>query len=172
MDFEEAVESHRRAVLAYAYTCCRDMTLAEDIVQEACLTAYRKRDSYRPEADFGSWLISIARFIWLRECEKRGIRARAMTYIEENASELFTPELYEEEVWQSEKAALKECLKKLSVEDRKIIESHFVSCWKYEKIADQLHKTLTWVKVRMYRLRKALRKCIQKSTGRDGLAIS
>ncbi|MDX1680656.1 MAG: RNA polymerase sigma factor [Akkermansiaceae bacterium] len=161
-EFEHAIQTHRRSVLAYAYTCCKDMALAEDIVQEACLTAHQKRDSYRPDASFSSWLISIARFIWLRECEKRGIRARAMNYIEKNAETLFTPELYEEEQWQHEKAALRTCLKKLPAEDRRIIEDHFVKCRKYAAIAESISRTLTWVKVRMYRLREALRNCIRE----------
>ena len=161
-EFEQAIKTHRRAVLAYAYTCCRDMALAEDIVQEACLTALKKRDSYRPDASFSSWLISMARFIWLRECEKRGIRARALNYIEENAESLFTPELYEEEQWQSEKAALKSCIQKLPPEDRRIIEDHFVKCRKYDTIAKSISRSLTWVKVRMYRLREALRNCIRE----------
>ncbi len=87
--FEKAIEEHRRSILAYAYTCSRDMSFAEDIVQETCVTAFKKRDSYNPESKFSSWLISIARFVWLRECEKRGIRARAMNYLHEHAETIF-----------------------------------------------------------------------------------
>lgn len=162
-EFEKAIEENRRAVLAYAYTCSRDMDLAEDIVQETCLTALRKKDSYMPDANFTSWLISIARFIWFREREKRGIRDRAMKYLEDNAEELFTKDLYEEQKWQSEKKALTECMKKLPLSDRKIIDSHFIHLMKYEDIAKQMQRTLTWVKVRMHRLREALRKCIHGS---------
>jgi RNA polymerase sigma-70 factor, ECF subfamily len=160
--FEEAIRTHRRAVLAYVYTCTRDMALAEDIVQDACLTALKKRETYRPDASFSSWLISIARFIWLRECEKRGVRSRALSYIEENAESLFSAELYEEEQWQSEKVALKTCIQKLPAEDRQIIEDHFVKCRKYDAIAKSVSRSLTWVKVRMHRLRKALRNCIRE----------
>lgn len=158
---EEAIKTHRRAVLAYIYTCSKDMATAEDVVQEACLTAFKKRDTYQPDASFGSWLTSIARFIWLRECEKRGVRARAMPYLEENATTLFNPELYEEKQWQSEKEALKICLKKLPAEDHKIIEDHFVKSHKYAQIAESTSRTLAWVKVRMYRLRETLRNCIR-----------
>jgi RNA polymerase sigma-70 factor (ECF subfamily) len=120
-EFEEAIAAHRRSILAYAYTCCRNMTLAEDIVQEACLTAYRKRDTYDPNAKFGSWLISIARFIWLRECDKRGVRSRAMNYLHDNADSIFDAQVYAEEPWQQEKAALRKCVEKLEPQDRKII---------------------------------------------------
>ena len=54
-EFETLCSQHRRAILAYAYTCSRDMHLAEDIVQETLLVAHKKRDQYFPEADFGAW---------------------------------------------------------------------------------------------------------------------
>jgi DNA-directed RNA polymerase specialized sigma24 family protein len=82
----------------------------------------------------------------------------------EKAETLFTSDLYEEDQWQAEKVALKGCVQKLSSIDRSIIESHFVKCWKYAQIAETVNKTLSWVKVRMHRLRESLRNCVRTAT--------
>jgi RNA polymerase sigma-70 factor, ECF subfamily len=171
-EFEQAIELHRRAILAYAYTCSRDMHLAQDIVQETCVIALNKRDKYWPEANFGAWLISIARHVWLRECEKRQIRQKAMEYLHENAATLFAPEHYTEEHWQAEKQALKQCIQKLPELDRTIIEEHFVRHLKYEEIAAKISKSLSVVKVRMFRLREALRECVNSVVKAQETSVS
>ncbi|GEM_PF-2890023 len=160
-EFNEALSLNRRPLLAYVYSCCQNLSLAEDIVQETLMTAHRKRESYEEQASFRGWLFAIARFVWLRHCEKKGIHARAMQYLHDHAETLFTPELYEEEDWKAEKRALQDCVSKLNAEDRSLIDSHFVTGQKYAQIAKQLNRSLSWVKVRMYRVRELLRRCVQ-----------
>jgi RNA polymerase sigma-70 factor, ECF subfamily len=159
--FEQLCQDHRQALLAYAYTCSRDLHLAEDIVQEALLIALRKREHYFPDADFGAWLIAIARNVWFRERERRGIRERASRYLHDHAAELFEAQHYEPVMWERERAALRRCLSKLGDGDRSLITAHFSGGEQYQTIADRLSRTLSWVKVRMFRLRAALLTCVK-----------
>ena len=57
-EFANRCNEHRRDLLYYAFTCSRDLALAEDIVQEALVIAVNKREFYFPEADLKAWLIS------------------------------------------------------------------------------------------------------------------
>jgi len=154
--FERLCQDHRQALLAYAYTCSRDLHLAEDIVQEALLIALRKREHYFPDADFGAWLIAIARNVWFRERERRNIRERASRYLHDHADELFEAQAYEPIAWEQERSALRRCLSKLAEGDRGLITAHFTGGDSYQTIAERLSRTLSWVKVRMFRVRAAL----------------
>lgn len=171
-DFEQLCQHHRQSLLAYAYTCSRDLHLAEDIVQEALLIALRKREHYFPDADFGAWLIAIARHVWFRERERRRITDRASRYLHDHAAELFEAQSYQPQAWEQERSALRHCLGKLGEGDRGLIMAHFTGGEKYQDIADRLRRTLSWVKVRMFRVRAALLACVKQTMTPEHLAES
>ncbi len=160
-EFERRCEEHRRSLTAYAFTCCRDLGLAEDIVQETLLIAFQKRDQYFPEADFGGWLLSIARHLWFRERDRRRIVHDAAKFVHDRASLLFDRERYEDDAWDRERVALQGCLGRLGTVDRELIRAHFTDHLKYAEIADLMKRTLAWVKVRMFRARMALLECVR-----------
>jgi RNA polymerase sigma-70 factor (ECF subfamily) len=168
--FETRCHQHRQSVLAYAYTCSGDLHLAEDIVQEALLIALRKREHYFPDADFGAWLIAIARNVWFRERERRQISERAHRYLHDHASELFEQPAYEPVAFERERGALRGCLGRLGEQDRGLILAHFSEGLRYQQIAERLGRTLSWVKVRMFRLRAALQACVEQALGQDRAA--
>lgn len=161
--FTSKCEQARRGVLSYAYACCGDLNLAEDIVQETMLIALQKQAHYFPDADFMGWLISIARNVWLRERDRRKIDNRARKFIEQNATLFFEEQLYSEGEWQAERSALRECLGKLPDCERNIIALHFSAGRKYDAIAQAMGRTLSWVKVRMFRARAALLECVRRT---------
>jgi RNA polymerase sigma-70 factor (ECF subfamily) len=163
-EFEQKSREYRRALLAYAFTCCRDLNLAEDIVQETLLIAFQKREQYFREADFGAWLISIARNVWFKVRDQRKITQRAAQFVEANATLLFDRDSYDEDRWQDERRALGRCLEKLADVDRDIIAAHFTRRLNYAEIAERMRRTLSWVKVRMFRARAALLDCVRLAT--------
>lgn len=164
-DFERLCTEHRRAILSYAYSCCRDLQLAEDIVQDTLTIAFEKKDQYFPEANFGGWLLSIARNVWFRERQRRSLSSRAGAFIDEHAAYLFEEGVYSTAAWEEESEALAGCVGKLSRTDQGLIEAHFTRNLKYADIARLLNRTLAWVKVRMHRARITLLACVQRSTG-------
>jgi len=58
--FGELVDRHRSAVFRAALAALGSAADAEDAAQEAFLTAYRRLTSFRGEASFKTWLLSIA----------------------------------------------------------------------------------------------------------------
>ena len=165
--FEKQCADVRPAILAYAYTCSRDLSVAEDIVQETLLTAFKKRDHYFPEADFKGWLISIARNVWFRERDRRQMADRTTRLIEENAALLFSQENVSEERWERERRALTGCLQKLPEADRQIIHAHFTQNHGYLQISGMMKRSLSWVKVRMFRARTTLLQCVRLTLARE-----
>jgi RNA polymerase sigma-70 factor (ECF subfamily) len=53
-------ERHHRRIYALCVRMCGDRALAEDLTQEAFVTAWRKLNSFRGEAEFSTWLHRVA----------------------------------------------------------------------------------------------------------------
>jgi RNA polymerase sigma-70 factor, ECF subfamily len=66
--FEELVERNRRAVYRAAYAALGSAADADDVVQDAFVTAYQKLGTFRRESSFKTWLLSIA---WRKALDRR-----------------------------------------------------------------------------------------------------
>ena len=66
--FGELVDRHRRAVFRAALAALGSAEDAEEVAQEAFIAAYRHLASFRDEASFKTWLLSIA---WRKALTRR-----------------------------------------------------------------------------------------------------
>jgi RNA polymerase sigma-70 factor (ECF subfamily) len=161
-EFERLCAAQRRGLLSYVYALAGEYHLAEDLVQETMTIAHQKREHYFPEADFGAWLRAIARNVWMRERRVSARRRVGAQAVEDLADTLFSAEQYSEDRWEPERKALRHCLEELNTADRGLIRGHFSGGQRYEELAAAAGRTLSWVKVRMFRARKALADCIRR----------
>ena len=73
--FGELVERNRRAVFRAALAAVGSAAEADDVAQEAFITAYRKLGSFRGESQFRTWLLSIT---WRKAIDRRSSLTRWM----------------------------------------------------------------------------------------------
>lgn len=66
--FGELVERNRRAVFRAALAAVGSASEADDVAQEAFVTAWRKLDGFRGESQFRTWLLSIT---WRKAIDRR-----------------------------------------------------------------------------------------------------
>lgn len=59
--FTEALEGLLPEMRAFARSLCKDVTLADDLVQDACLKAWSAADSYDPSQKMRPWVFRILR---------------------------------------------------------------------------------------------------------------
>jgi RNA polymerase sigma-70 factor (ECF subfamily) len=71
--FGELVERHRRAVFRAALAAVGSTAEADDVAQEAFVTAYRKLTGFRGEAAFRTWLLAIT---WRKAIDRRNSMTR------------------------------------------------------------------------------------------------
>ena len=69
--FRRLVERESRSVIATCTRILGDRTEAEDVAQEAFVTAYRSFGSWRSEGSFGAWLSRIAVRLAIRRAAQR-----------------------------------------------------------------------------------------------------
>ncbi|EPN5029921.1 sigma-70 family RNA polymerase sigma factor, partial [Vibrio vulnificus] len=69
--YEALVRAYHRDLYRYAYWLCKDQSIAEDLVQETCLRAWKSLDSLQDEKAAKSWLITILRRENARRFERK-----------------------------------------------------------------------------------------------------
>jgi RNA polymerase sigma-70 factor (ECF subfamily) len=67
--FGELVTRHQSAVVRTAFVVCRSREEAQDVAQEAFVSAWRRLDGFRGDAQFKTWLLTIA---WRHALTRRG----------------------------------------------------------------------------------------------------
>lgn len=66
--FGDLYDRHHRAVFRAAFAALGSHAEADDVTQEAFVTAYRKLHTFRGEASFRTWLLTIA---WRKALDRR-----------------------------------------------------------------------------------------------------
>ncbi|MGI9259145.1 MAG: sigma-70 family RNA polymerase sigma factor [Gammaproteobacteria bacterium] len=74
--FERLVAPWRDDLFRYTFWLCRDPDLAEDVVQEAMLRAFRSLDSLNEEASVKAWLLTITRREHARVYERKRLETQ------------------------------------------------------------------------------------------------
>ncbi len=146
---------------------CGDNTIAEDLVQESCVKAWKKLSSFQTERSFKTWIFTIARnttFDYLKK--KKAIPFSALneqSIIEESFEEQIeddrplAPELLE----RADRAELMEtALKELPERSRTILLLHEGEDMTFQEIAETIKEPLNTVKSRYRRALIALRTSI------------
>src|SRR5688572_29658300 len=61
---------HEAAIHSFVLTLLPDLVEAEDVVQQASLTMWRKFDQYTPGTNFRNWAFQIAKFTAMNQMTK------------------------------------------------------------------------------------------------------
>jgi RNA polymerase sigma-70 factor, ECF subfamily len=74
--FERIVAPYRDDLFRYVFWLCRDPDLADDVVQETMLRAFKSLESLEDEAASKTWLLTIARREHARAYERKRLETR------------------------------------------------------------------------------------------------
>lgn len=137
---------------------CRD--LAQDVTQEAFITAFRRIRQFRGDAPFWGWLRRLAVNHAISALRKQP-KGDVVTFEDFRAS-------CEGEQEQLVRARdLEAALAMLDDEDRTIVWLHDVEGYKHGEIAAMFDKTESFSKTRLSRARQRLRELIREREGHD-----
>jgi len=72
--FDALVSRWQGRLLTFFFRHCGDRELAEDCTQEVFVRLYKARDRYSPDAQFSTFLFTIARHYWIDVARSRAVR--------------------------------------------------------------------------------------------------
>lgn len=162
----ELFKQHGEAVFGYCVRMMRDAIIAEDLMQQVYLEAYRDFDRIRGEASRRTWLFGIA----TRRCvdalrQRRREAAMSRSELVEEAHVVAAATDQEAFVRDDRTqllAALDECLCAMSPDVRATILLRFSTDLTYEQMAEHLHASPDALQIRVSRAMSALRRCLER----------
>jgi RNA polymerase sigma-70 factor (ECF subfamily) len=144
----------------------RDDRDAEDVVQEACLRAFRFFDSFHG-GDSRAWLLTIVRhtcYTWLRKN-----RAHELVTFDEELDGVETGLNPEELLLQNaDQQLLRKAVEELPIEFREVIILRELEGLSYKEIANVTGVPLGTVMSRLARARKRLQHCLTSPATQEG----
>lgn len=163
--FHALIRPHEQMVYRMAFALVRDEAEAEDVVQSAMIQAFTKLSSFRAEARFSTWLVTIA----LNDARSRlrrqkGVREESVDALSDDMDGDFTPavltdwrEIPSESLERAEVCAqLERAIGELPEHYREVLVLRDVEGLDTEETARALALTEVVVKVRLHRARRLM----------------
>jgi RNA polymerase sigma-70 factor (ECF subfamily) len=159
--FTMLVEEHQTHVYNLCYRMLGEPEAAEDAAQESFLRAYQNLQRYDRNRPFATWLLSIAAHYCIDKLRRRKLSVFSLD--EENddgatfeIADPASPNPEAESVKREERDRLHILLKDLDATDRAAIVLRYWNDYSEIEIADSLNLTVSAVKSRLPRARRAL----------------
>ncbi len=163
--FRTLVERHTDAVFNTAFRLLGNRADAADIAQEAFLKAFRALNTFRRDAPLKPWLCRIAANTALNRLKRRK-PTLSLDDHPPDADPIAVPDVSAEPqramLAAERDRELRAAILALPPDQRAIIELRHFQELSYAAIADTLEISVSNVKVKLFRARKALRRHLQK----------
>ena len=141
---------------------------AEELFQEASLTAWRIRDRFDPMREMSPWLCGIARNLVAAHYRKQ--KSLAVTLDPDVVERLGQQQMDEDVVLRERARALNQCLEKLPVRQRDLVRQYYESDQTIQSFSQAQGLSAEAVYKMMQRVRLALFQCINQSMKRGEVA--
>lgn len=154
--FSQMVSAYKDKMFRYAFNIVGSRFAAEDVVQEAMIKIWKKREQFAEIENKEAWCVTITRNLAIdkvRAGKKR--RAGDITEYHHISDQSPSPDVQLEQKDALATVAL--LLDSLPPQQKEIITLRDVEGYTYQEIADILEVSVDQVKVSLHRARKSLR---------------
>ena len=160
--FEQLVAAYRDQVFRLALRMCGSEADADEVAQEAFLSAWKALPNFRGESQFSTWLYQLTTHaaIDLMRREKRQIAADDITEVSA-ADPAPSPQQQAEQSEQRE--IVRDAILQLAPEQREVVVLRFMEELSYEEIGAMLTLPSGTVKSRLNRARAQLKEILSRS---------
>jgi RNA polymerase sigma-70 factor, ECF subfamily len=169
------VDRYGDVLLRFACSRVSDADLAEDMVQETFLAAYRHRDKFAGDSSFGTWLVAILRRKIADHYRAAGRTPESLDSDSLDSADMFNKKgkwLAKYSRWQSSPAQLAEdqefwqvfrtCLMGMPTHLAQAFQLRELVCATAEEASRQIGITPKNLGVRLHRARLLLRQCLDR----------
>ena len=152
---------HNVRVYRFALRLTRDESLAEDVVSEVVLQAWRGAKNFQSKSKVSTWLLAIA-----HNKAKDALQRRRHEYLsDDDAAAIEDPADNPEAAWSKKErgALLQECLTKLPAAQREVIDLVYYHHKSVEEVAQIVGVQASTVKTRMFYARSRLAQMLNEA---------
>lgn len=157
---------NQRRVYGYIVTMLPRHADADEVLQQTNLILWRRFSDFRPDADFTRWAFGVARNEVRRYLRDRG---RQWITLDDDVLELLAESHAENRnAASTQSAALGQCLDKLPVADRELVERCYGGDASIKQVAAELGRPLNTVYKALQRVRRWLFVCVERRVAAEG----
>jgi RNA polymerase sigma-70 factor (ECF subfamily) len=157
--FEKLVNALSSDLFRYAFMLCRNRAMAQDLVQETFMRAWRFLDSLRDERKAKSWLLTILRREFARQFERY-----QPPFDDIELEEIAGDDGVNPEVW-----AVRRGLAKLPEKYREVLVLQVIGGYTGAEMAKMLELPRATVNTRLFRARQQLRGILENDDETPGV---
>jgi RNA polymerase sigma-70 factor (ECF subfamily) len=175
-DVADWVRDYGDELYRFAWVRLHDEDVAQDLVQESFLAAWRARDSFKGDSSRKTWLIGILKHKIIDHIRKQIRQRKLHDALEEDP---VSPWFHSDHSWRAAnrrwhnspdqlchddnfRDALEQCLAKLPLRQRQVFMLKEMVGEDSETVCNDCQLTATNLHVLMHRARLALRHCLEK----------
>lgn len=165
-EFLRLFSQHAKKIYHFALTITLNHADAEEVFQNTCVVLWRKFASYDPQGSFFSWACKIAHLEML-DLSRQG---RRMTNLSEDVLEVLVEEMAVYSVHAAvRQEALEDCVRKLKLADRALVESRYYRHQAPKEIARTTSRSVYSIYRALARIHTQLRECVERTLARERL---
>ncbi len=156
----------QRRLYHYVISLVPDENAVDDIIQETVSFMWKKFDEFEPGTDFVAWAFCIAKYrifdhIKQQKKKKRSFSPQTIHTLQE------VIEARSDADEDHRMEALRNCLKKLSRQDRQLLVMRYEVDATLKSISQRIEQSINTIYNRLYRIRIALMNCVKKTINQD-----
>ncbi len=154
--FVQLIELYQRSVYNLCYRMLGNAEDAEDAAQETFLRAFHSLRKFDQQRSFATWLLSIAAHYCIDQIRKRKMTVFSLEDVPDIEFAGHDPLPETTISLREDQQRIQQLLKTLSELDRATVVLYYWYDFSYEEIAQTLSLTVSAVKSRLHRARRAL----------------
>ncbi|MCG9129789.1 RNA polymerase sigma factor, partial [Candidatus Poribacteria bacterium] len=160
--YASLVEKYQEQIHALAWQKIGDFHIAQEITQDAFMTAYQKLNSLKSPQRFSGWLYVITTNIcnmWhrKRKAQLQSLEQTDPMELEEAYYTEYKTKEREEDRKENQRSLVRKLLSRLKESDRTVVTLHYLAGLSCEEIGEFLGVSTNTVKSRLHRARNRLR---------------
>ena len=160
--FVKLLADHQTVIRSFVISLLPGAPGVDDVIQETNTVMWRKRAEFEPGTNYRAWALTIARFQVMSH--RRVLKQRRWVTLDSDVAELLADDMESEPdpaFTERRIEALRACIEAVRAEDRDLLMQRY---WHKTRLQDfaVIHGcSLNGLKVRLFRLRAALKRCIE-----------
>ncbi len=159
-EFVQLFTKHQRRLFLLILAQIHDPVDAEEVLQNVNVIIWKKCGQFQPGTNFLAWAATIANYEVLKYRSRRS-RDR-LVFSDEFLTTVSAEAVEHSEELERRRAALKECIQKLRLQDRELIEQRYAPGETGKNLAEQIGRPSNSVYQSLGRIRRTLMECIQR----------
>jgi len=159
--FVELLTSCQVRLRSFARSLVHSRADADDVLQDACVALWEKREGYDADRKFFSWACGVVLIEVLRY--RQNMTTDKLVFDEALINTLSTEYVLQEDELDRRRRLLRQCIAKLNNRDRGLLKDRYQSNVKPKHISEQRSWPLSSVYSALTRIRALLHQCIETS---------